>query len=257
MGRAHAIRIFAALVGFVALVSAVLVITAPPAAAAVGNCVPDPAWGTKRTDYHARLIALVNAHRQGLGLATLRTSTSLQNAAEWKALHMAKYRYMTHNDPAPPVARNTRDRLEACAYPVSHSGWAENIAYGYTSPEAVMQAWLNSSGHRRNIENPSYRTIGVGAAVSGGSSTVYWAQTFGTWTGDASAAAPTPTNTPAATATATQTPSATATPPRTPTPAPTAAPTSTVSPTPAATATPAPVPTPWSRNRWWWLQRNN
>jgi hypothetical protein len=92
---------------------------------------------------------------------------------------MARYLYMTHNDPAPPVARSTADRMAACGVT---GGWGENIAYGYSTPEAVMQGWLNSPGHRANIENGSYRSIGVGAAV-GSNGRVYWAQAFSTQAG--------------------------------------------------------------------------
>ena len=94
---------------------------------------------------------------------------------------MAKYVYMAHADPAPPVARSVGDRLLACGYPASSAGWGENIAYGYTSADAVMQGWLNSPGHRANIENPSYRAIGVGAAASS-AGRLYWTQEFGTST---------------------------------------------------------------------------
>ena len=52
----------------------------------------------------------------------------------------------------------------------------ENIAYGYPTPQDVMTGWLNSPGHKANIENASYRAIGIGAAGS----TVFWAQDFGT-----------------------------------------------------------------------------
>ena len=84
----------------------------------------------------------------------LQTTTPLTNSAIWKSRHMAYYRYMAHNDPAPPVARGVGDRLLVCGYPANSAGWGENIAYGYSSAAAVMQGWLNSSGHRANLENP-------------------------------------------------------------------------------------------------------
>ena len=52
----------------------------------------------------------------------------------------------------------------------------ENIAYGQSSPEAVMNAWMNSSGHRANILNADFDKIGVGVVRSGGR--LYWVQLF-------------------------------------------------------------------------------
>lgn len=173
-----------------ALVSAVfagtfLSTTAPGGAAVlVGDCTPGSDWGTSRDDFAAETIRLVNAHRAGLGLQQLVVVPALQASAGWKARHMAKYSYMAHSDPAPPVARSTGERMAACGYT---SGWGENIARGYASPAAVMSGWLSSPGHRGNIENPSYAGIGSGAAS--GAAGVFWAQTFGT---SASGGAPPP-----------------------------------------------------------------
>ena len=93
-------------------------------------------------------------------------TSPLTNAANWKSLHMAYYRYMTHADPAPPVARNDEPAARRRAAIRSAAGWGENIAYGYGRRRSVMTAWLNSSGHRANIENASFRAIGVAAAAS-------------------------------------------------------------------------------------------
>ncbi len=175
-----------------ALAAAALALTpvvggAPDATAAgVGTCTPEAAWPAQRQADADRVITLVNQHRATLGLAALKVSPTMTGAAVWKARHMAQYRYMQHDDPAPPVARTWYQRVQACGY---SSGAGENIAYGYPTPDAVVQAWLNSSGHRANIENASYRVIGVGAA---GSSTIYWAQNFGTYD-DSGTTAPPPT----------------------------------------------------------------
>jgi uncharacterized protein YkwD len=203
---------FSASVAFAAVAVAAMAMVlspAPTASAAVGDCNPAADWGTLRNDYANQVLQLVNAHRQGRGLSALKLSPTLTNAADWKSLHMAKYGYMTHNDPAPPVARTTAERLVACGYPAMQSGWGENIAYGYTSPQSVMQAWLNSPGHRDNIERASFRTIGVGAASSA-SGRLYWTQAFGSFDDSGSGGSPSPTPT--------QSPAATPTQPPTPTP---------------------------------------
>ena len=142
-----------------------------------------------RQDFADRVVQLVNQRRASLGLTQLVVTTPLANSSVWKARHMAAYLYMAHDDPAPPVARTTGQRLEACGY--TGAGWGENIAAGQTTPETVVQAWLNSPGHRANIENASFRAIGVGAAASSGGR-LYWAQAFGTSTAG-SVTPPTPT----------------------------------------------------------------
>ena len=57
---------------------------------------------------------------------------------------------------------------------ISYRTAGENIAKGQQTPEAVVKAWMNSSGHRKNILNPSFTEIGVGYAEQGN----YWTQMF-------------------------------------------------------------------------------
>jgi uncharacterized protein YkwD len=150
--------------------------TPAPATALVGDCTPGATWAVARTALASAVIKLVNAHRASLGLRTLSVSPALTRSAVWKARHMATYRYMGHNDPAPPVARTVAERIAACGYSGS---WGENIAEGYPTASSVVAAWLASPGHKANIENPSYVVTGSGAAVAGGGITL-WAQDFGT-----------------------------------------------------------------------------
>jgi hypothetical protein len=140
------------------------------------GCNRDASWAEMKPAWEAEVLALTNAHRTSLGLGSLAPSKSLTAAATWKAAHMARYEYMAHDDPAPPIDRTWDQRIRDCGY---SSGAGENIAYGYGTPQAVFEGWLNSAGHRRNIENPTYKVIGVGAAVPS-SGTPYWAQIFGT-----------------------------------------------------------------------------
>ena len=175
-------RVLAGAITVVALALTALgaAVTAHPAAAVVGDCSPGSDWGTSRPDLASSVVSLINGHRTSMGLVSLSVSPTLTQAAVWKALHMARYSYMAHDDPAPPVARTPADRLEACGYPSRTTGWGENIAYGYSTPASVVDAWLNSPGHRANIENASYRSTGVGAA-SNASGVLYWSQEFGTY----------------------------------------------------------------------------
>ncbi|MBA3364216.1 MAG: hypothetical protein H0U03_00280, partial [Actinobacteria bacterium] len=175
----HAIiRVLACLAAFAALAAPATAAGPPPVSAPadfsayallVGDCTPGADWPAERTDA-ARLVDLVNQHRSGLGLPALRVSPALSASAVWKSRHMAKYGYMAHDDPAPPVARSWFQRIQACGY---SAGAGENIAAGFQSPEAVMQGWLNSPGHKANIESTSWRVIGVGGAAA------YWTQNFG------------------------------------------------------------------------------
>ena len=111
-----------------------------------------------------------------MGLGELTVSRPLTRSASWKSAHMAEYEYLEHDDPAPPEERSWDERVEDCGY---FGGSGENIAYGYRSPKAVMEGWLNSPGHRANIERETYTTIGVGV-VTNDDGTTYWTQNFGT-----------------------------------------------------------------------------
>ena len=166
-----------------AVAAAVAVLVAPAVSGtAVGNCTPAGEWPAARTDLAGAVLSLVNAHRASVGAPALVTTPTLTAAATWKARHMAMYGYMSHDDPAPPVARSTADRFAACGY--GGGGWGENIAMGFPTPQAVLNGWLASPGHRANIEQPGFRATGIGVAA-GKSGAVYWAQTFGTSTAGA------------------------------------------------------------------------
>src|SRR3954454_16867909 len=169
-------------------------VAAAPAGAVVGDCASGSDWGTPRADLASSVVDLINSHRTGMGLVALKVSPTLTNAAVWKARHMARYDYMQHDDPAPPVARTVADRLPACGYPSRTTGWGENIAYGYSTAASVVNAWLNSAGHKANIENASFRSTGVGAAASA-SGVIYWSQEFGTYD-DSGTVSPPPTSAP-------------------------------------------------------------
>ena len=93
---------------------------------------------------------------------------------------------MAHSDPAPPVAR-THGRADGRLR--GHAAAGERTSPpGTRRPQSVVNGWLNSPGHRANIENASYTSIGSGAAA-GASGQIYWAHTFATSGGSAAAAA--------------------------------------------------------------------
>ena len=123
------------------------------------------------------MLSLLNAHRASIGVGPLTLAGSLVASAEYKSMNMAGYSYMAHDDPA-PVARSIADRFVACGYP-SNAGWGENIAWGFVDAQSVMNAWLSDSGHKYNIESPSWSTVGIGVAKSS-DGFLYWTQDFGT-----------------------------------------------------------------------------
>ena len=90
---------------------------------------------------------------------------------------MAAYRYFAHDDPAPPIARTPAERIQACAYPAG-AIVGENIAAGARTADEVMAGWLDSPGHRRNIEAPEFAAIGVGVAQTADGIDL-WVQDFG------------------------------------------------------------------------------
>jgi uncharacterized protein YkwD len=147
---------------------------------ATAACTSDSSWPAANASFAQQVVDLVNAHRAALGLVTLSTDPALTDSAVWKARHMAQYLYFTHEDPAPPVARDPFARMAQCGY-TQNAAMGENIALGQTSPAAVMTAWLDSPGHKANIENGSYRAIGVGAAA--GADGIEWVQDFGSVVG--------------------------------------------------------------------------
>ncbi len=126
-------------------------------------------------DYSAfqkKVVDLVNAERAKAGLKPLTMSAPLNKTATLKSQDMAKLNYFDHNS---PTYGSPFDMMKK--YGISYRTAGENIAMGQTSPEQVMQGWMNSSGHRANILNASYTQIGVGIAKNS-AGRLYWTQQF-------------------------------------------------------------------------------
>lgn len=119
------------------------------------------------------VLRLVNLERDKAGCGSLRMDSRLRKAARDYSALMAAKKWFNHTS---PDGSSFVDRIERAGYPRYYAA-AENIAYGYRDAAAVMKGWMNSSGHRRNILDCSYKAIGVGLAYRG--STPYWTQDFG------------------------------------------------------------------------------
>ena len=125
--------------------------------------------GTSQGDFASQVVALVNAERAKQGLSALTIDTKVQQAA----LVRAKESAQSFSHTRPNGSSFSTALTEAG---VSYRTAGENIAYGQSTPQQVMNAWMNSSGPRANILNANYTTIGVGYTVING--TAYWAQLF-------------------------------------------------------------------------------
>lgn len=107
--------------------------------------------------FAARVVALVNQERAAAGCQALQVDSRLASAATAHSLDMAVNDFFSHtgSDGSLPW-----DRMAAAGYVYSTAG--ENIAAGYTTPEAVVDGWMKSSGHRANILNCAFTETGVG-----------------------------------------------------------------------------------------------
>ena len=104
-----------------------------------------------------QVVTLVNEERTKNGLQPLRSNVDLSEVAYIKAVDMANNNYFDHIS---PTYGNPFDMMRA--FGITYSMAAENIAYGSSTAEAVMQGWMNSKDHRANILNPDFTEIGIG-----------------------------------------------------------------------------------------------
>lgn len=117
-----------------------------------------------------QIVDLVNVERAKAGAAALTVSSGASRAAQVRAEEITKSFSHTR-----PDGRSFSTALTEVG--VMYGGSGENIAYGQRSPQAVMDQWMSSAGHRANILNPDFTAIGVGHYESG-NGTDYWTQLF-------------------------------------------------------------------------------
>ncbi|MGW6270026.1 sigma-70 family RNA polymerase sigma factor [Streptomyces sp. NPDC055060] len=122
--------------------------------------------------YSAEVTRLANAERAKSGCGPLTLNSKLGNAAQAHSDDMAERDFFDHTN---PDGEDPGDRVTAAGY--KWSTYGENIAAGQRSPAAVMDSWMNSSGHRANILNCSFKEIGIG--YRRGSGGPWWTQNFG------------------------------------------------------------------------------
>ncbi len=121
------------------------------------------------SQFEQQVITLTNAERAKEGLPALQADTTLMKSARAKSDDMAKNNYFSHTS---PTYGSPFDQMKSLG--ISYKSAGENIAQGQKTPQEVVQAWMESPGHRENIMNASYTHIGVGYSSNGN----YWTQQF-------------------------------------------------------------------------------
>jgi uncharacterized protein YkwD len=140
-----------------------------------GSCTASDA---NASSFASQVISLVNQQRAANGLGALTSQSQLTAAAQRHSLDMGCAFFLSHtgSDGSSPYSR-----IVDSGYPVNW--WGENVAAGYSTAQAVMDAWMNSQVHRDNILNPNYTEIGIGYVYNANDTTLnykhYWTMTLG------------------------------------------------------------------------------
>lgn len=120
----------------------------------------NPQTGSSQTaatsQFASQVVTLVNQERAKAGLSPLSADAALNNMALVKAKDMYHNNYFSHNS---PTYGSPFDMMKSFGISYRYAG--ENIAKGQRSPQEVMNAWMNSSGHRANILSKNFTKIGV------------------------------------------------------------------------------------------------
>lgn len=121
------------------------------------------------SEFEKQVVDLTNAERAKEGLKPLEIHSPLMEVAQAKSEDMAKNNYFSHTS---PTYGSPFDQIKSAG--ISYRSAGENIAQGQRTPQQVVQAWMESPGHRQNIMNANYTHIGVGFVENG----YYWTQQF-------------------------------------------------------------------------------
>ncbi|WP_052158824.1 S-layer homology domain-containing protein [Halobacillus sp. BBL2006] len=122
--------------------------------------------------FEKRVVELTNEERTSQGLEPLAIDTSLSRVAQYKSRDMIINSYFAHES---PTYGSPFDMMGE--YNITYQSAAENIAAGMRTPEGVVNAWMDSPGHRKNILDGDLTHIGIGY-VEGGPYGHYWTQMF-------------------------------------------------------------------------------
>ncbi|MBQ9609305.1 MAG: CAP domain-containing protein [Lachnospiraceae bacterium] len=132
--------------------------------------ISEAASGQYNDDMAWEVLDMVNKERAARGLSSLTMDQTLVNSAKVRAPEISEY--FSH----------TRPNGTSCftAYPSAQMSVGENIAAGQYSASAVMNSWMNSQGHRENILDSGFKSIGIACYyIPGSDYGYYWVQCFG------------------------------------------------------------------------------
>lgn len=140
---------------------------------------------SSNNDFEKEVLVLINKIRTRKGLNKLQMHPALTQAARYHAMDMAKESYFDHNSmdvdsrgrekqvckTFDRIRKFTRGSIFACG---------ENIAAGQMTPADVVETWMKSKGHRKNIIKKNIRYMGMGYINDANSDYGhYWVQVFG------------------------------------------------------------------------------
>ncbi|MBT2489499.1 sigma-70 family RNA polymerase sigma factor [Streptomyces sp. ISL-96] len=128
--------------------------------------------GTSPSSFNQQVTDLVNTERADNGCGPVSQNSRLNTAAQRHSADMAARDFFDHTN---PDGAGPGERITAAGY--AWSTYGENIAMGQRTPAQVMESWMNSSGHRANILNCSFKEIGIGIHDASGGP--WWTQVFG------------------------------------------------------------------------------
>nr|WP_246215314.1 CAP domain-containing protein [Modestobacter muralis] len=143
----------------------------PPPPAPAPPPPPPPAPAPAAPGPEGQVLALVNAARADAGCGVVAADGGLAGVARAHSADMRDRGFFSHTD---PEGRSPFDRAAQAGVDDAR---AENIARGQPDADAVVRAWLDSPGHRQNVLDCSYRTMGLGLATGAGGP--WWTQLFG------------------------------------------------------------------------------
>lgn len=135
------------------------------------SSVSGPTDGPSSSSFTDEFMDLVNAHRAHLGLRALIQSEDLSEIAQKHSVDMASGEVPFGHDGFSSrcsQAKRAMGNSNACA---------ENVAWGQKTPQAVFNSWINSTGHKANIEKAAYTHSGLGIQKDSKGS-LYWTHLF-------------------------------------------------------------------------------
>lgn len=136
-----------------------------------GDKVTIPLLSPEVKSMEEQVVDLVNKERALYGLNPLTMNWELSRVARYKSDDMRDNNYFDHQS---PTYGSPFDMLQK--FNISYRTAGENIAKGQKTAQAVVTAWMNSEGHRKNILSTNFTEIGVG--YSEGKGTTFWTQMF-------------------------------------------------------------------------------